>query len=291
MPDPKVVAVIVAYHPDLALLKRVIESTATMVSTIVLVNNDQGDWSDGFKASAFVHTPERNIGLAAAYNFAAEFARGEAATHLLLLDQDSVPAPGMVPQLLAEYSRSEPIGGVGPLWKDPRTGETGRFAVKFGETRAPKPDEVLNVSFLISSGSLIGLASLSEIGPFDDRLFIEHVDTDWALRAKAKGFSLYGVAAAVLEHTIGNGVLVLPASSRRTFLYPPERTYYLVRNSIRLWLRPYATWRWRLFEVSRMCRLLAVYLVFSPARGVRFKAIMHGIRDAFRPQISERPRY
>jgi rhamnosyltransferase len=290
MSDPKVAAVIVAYHPNLALLNRVIDSTATMVAKIVVVNNDQGDWPADLKAPVFVHTPERNIGLAAAYNFGAEVARKEGATHLLLLDQDSVPAPRMVPQLLAQYSTNEPIGGVGPLWKDPRTGEVGGFAVKFGEKKIPGPEEILKVEFLISSGSLIGLAALSELGPFDDKLFIEHVDTDWALRAKAKGFTLYGVSGALLEHTIGDAVLMFPGSGRRAFVYPPERTYYLVRNSIRLWLRPYATWRWRLFDVWRLCRLLLLYLVFAPDRGSRFKSILQGIRDASRPEIAERPR-
>jgi rhamnosyltransferase len=289
MSDPKVVAVIVAYHPNLALLDRVIEATAAMVSKIVVVNNDRGDWPAGLKAPVFVHTPARNIGLAAAYNCGAEVARKEGATHLLLLDQDSIPAPGMVGKLLEQYSGSEPVGSVGPLWKDPRSGEAGGFATRFGVRRIPEPEEVLRVEFLISSGSLIGLDALSQIGPFDETLFIEHVDTDWALRARAKGFVLYGVAGAVLEHTIGDAVLAFPWSSRRAYVYPPERTYYLVRNSIRLWLRPYATWRWRLFDVWRLSRLILFYLIFAPDRGRRFMAILQGIRDAFRPQIAERP--
>lgn len=288
---PKVVAVIVAYQPNLAVLESVIASTETMVSKIVLVNNDRGIWPAGIKSPVFLHTPGKNIGLAAAYNFGAEFARGEAATHLLLLDQDSVPAPGMVSQLLAQFlTQKRLIGAVGPLWKDSRTGEAGGFSVRFGKVIIPKPDEVLRVEFLISSGSLISLAALSEVGPFDDRLFIEHVDTDWALRATKKGFALYGVAAAVLEHTIGDAVFVLPGSGRRVFIYPPERTYYLVRNSIRLWCRPYATWRWRLFDVWRLCRLIMLYLLFAPDRGGRIKSILQGVRDTFRPQIAERPR-
>lgn len=288
--NPKVVAVIVAYHPHVDLLSRVISSTATMVSKIVVVNNDHGDWPVRLSGQFVLYTPGTNIGLAAAYNYGAEFARKEGATHLLLLDQDSVPAPGMVPQLLAQYSRSEPIGAVGPLWSDPRTGEVGGFAVEFGKKRLPAHDEVVKVEFLISSGSLIDLAALSEIGPFDDRLFIEHVDTDLALRAAAKGFVLYGVAAAVLEHTIGDSVLALPGTGWRAFVYSPDRTYYLVRNSIRLWLRPYATWRWRLFDVWRLCRLILLYLVCASDRGGRFKAILQGMRDAFRPDIAERPR-
>lgn len=288
--DPKVVAVIVAYHPDLALLDRVIESTAAMVSGIVVVNNDQGDWPATLQRPVFVHAPGGNIGLAAAYNVGFAFAQREGATHLLLLDQDSVPATGMVTRLLEAYSGKAPIGAVGPLWKDPRTGEAGGFAVRFGENTIPRSDEVLKVEFLISSGSLIALAALSEVGPFDERLFIDHVDTDWSLRASAKGFGLYGVASAVLEHTIGDAILEVPGTGRRAFVYPPERTYYLVRNSIRLWLRPYATWRWRVFDAWRLCRLILLYLVLAPDRRGRFKALLQGLRDAFRPDIAERPR-
>jgi rhamnosyltransferase len=289
MSDSKVVAVVVAYHPNLALLNRALESTAGMVSKIVLVNNDQGDWPAHLKTPVLVHTPVENIGLAAAYNYGAEIARKEGATHLLLLDQDSVPAPGMVQKLLAQYALRERLGAVGPVWKDPRTGEFGGLAVKFGSLRTPEPGEVVKVEFLISSGSLIALSALSEIGPFDEKLFIEHVDTDWALRAKAKNFGLYGVADAVLEHTIGDAVLALPFSNRKVFLYPPERTYYLVRNGIRLWRRPYATWRWRLFDVRRLCGLLLFHLAFAPSRMERVRYVMQGARDAFRPDIAERP--
>jgi rhamnosyltransferase len=290
MSGPRIVAVIVAYHPDLPTLKRVIAATAPMVSEVIVVNNDQGDWPARLDEAVVFHTPPFNIGIGAAYNFGAALARKEGATHLLLLDQDSIPAPQMVPQLLAQYSMHERIGGVGPLWKDPRTGEVGGFSVKFGSKVIPKAGEDLQVEFLISSGSLIGLDALLELGPFDDKLFIEHVDTEWALRAKSKGFALYGVADALLEHTIGDEVFVLPGSGQRVFMYPAERTYYLVRNSIRLWLRPYATWRWRLFDVWRTSRLIVLYLAFAPNRWVRFKAVLQGMRDAFRPDIAERPR-
>ncbi len=254
-----------------------------------MVNNDQGDWPAALGEQCVLYTPGTNIGLAAAYNYGAEFARKEGATHLLLLDQDSVPAPGMVPQLLKQYSRNEPIGAVGPHWQDPRTGEKGGFAVRFGHKVTAAPGEVLRVEFLISSGSLIGLEAFASMGPFDEKLFMEHVDTDWALRAKARGFALYGVADAGLEHMIGDAVLVLPGAGRRAFLYPPDRTYYLVRNSIRLWLRPYATWRWRLFDVWRLCRLLVLYLACAPDRISRIKAILNAVSDAFRPEVAKRP--
>jgi rhamnosyltransferase len=285
----RIVAVIVAYNPDLALLNRVIDSTAQMVESVVVVNNDGGYWSHDLPESIVVYTPRKNIGLAAAYNYGAEQARKRGATHLLLLDQDSVPAAGMVQQLLEQYSKGGRIGGVGPIWKDPRSGQTGGFTVAFGTNRIPEPGETLRVDFLISSGSLIDLSAFEQMGPFDETLFIEHVDTEWALRAKAKGFSLHGVERAVLEHIMGESVIALPLSNRKLFLYPPERTYYLVRNSVRLWVRPYATWRWRLADFRRLGALLTLHLIFAPDRVKRTKMIAYGFRDVFRRGVVERP--
>jgi hypothetical protein len=42
----------------------------------------------------------------------------------------------------------------------------------------PVAGEIVPVDFLISSGSLISLAALADIGPFDESLFIEHVGTE-----------------------------------------------------------------------------------------------------------------
>ena len=38
---------------------------------------------------------------------------------------------------------------------------------------------------LISSGCLIPLSAIDTIGEMDEELFIDHVDTDWFLRAKS----------------------------------------------------------------------------------------------------------
>jgi len=289
MSEEKVIALIVAYHPDVEVLCRIIRETSTMVSKIVVINNDQGDWAGKLDATVLLHTPSTNIGLGAAYNLGAGIARMQGAAYLLLLDQDSVPDRNMVQLLLREYEVRENAAAVGPLWKDPRTGKAGVFSTRFGSRHVPCPGEVLEVAFLISSGSLISLSAFTEIGPFDEHLFIEHVDTDWSLRARAKGYRLYGVADAVMQHTIGEGVIAALGSGRTVYQYPPERTYYLTRNSIRLWRRPYATWRWRLFDAWRLLQLLILYLVFTSHRRERFLSILDGVRDAFRPSISRRP--
>jgi GT2 family glycosyltransferase len=140
----------------------------------------------------------------------------------------------------------------------------------------PAAGEIVPVDFLISSGSLISLAALADIGPFDEGLFIEHVDTDWALRAGAKGYRLYGV------HALGDAALSaspLGLRRRRFFLYKPERNYYLLRNSVALWRRHYTPWHWIIHDVRRTFLLMLFYALFVPPRLARLRLMLRAVRD------------
>jgi rhamnosyltransferase len=182
------------------------------------------------------------------------------------------------------FQQPGPVAAVGPLWRDSRTGEDGFFVrlVRWGARKyKPAPGEIVPVDFLISSGSLISLAALADIGPFDESLFIEHVDTDWTLRARAKGYRLYGVADARLDHALGEAALTASPLGlrRRFFLYKPERNYYLLRNSVALWRRHYAPWRWVLHDVRRTVLLMVFYGLFVPPRLTRLRSMFRAVRD------------
>jgi rhamnosyltransferase len=240
----KIYAVIVVYLPDLATLSAALAAVAPQVTKVLLLANDGVRPALVLPTNAELCIQERNLGLGAAYNLAAAWARANGATHLLLLDQDSVPAQDMAAILAGVFCGTSRIAAAGPLWRDPRTGKMSHF-VRFTRWSATEGratnHAIVPVDFLISSGTLISLEAIDRIGPFDELLFIEHVDTDWCLRARAMGYMLVGIAAARLDHSFGEATLTEPlVGGRRFFSYPAELTYYLVRNSIILWRRPYA---------------------------------------------------
>ena len=280
----RVKAVTTAYRPDVAILGESLAATAPQVEALLLVANDGAPWPCQLPANAALVRQAKNIGLGAAYNLAAQWAREQGATHLLLLDQDSVPAAGMVAALMEGFKQPGPVAAVGPLWRDSRTREDGFFVrlVPWGARKyEPAAGEIVPVDFLISSGSLISLAALADIGPFDESLFIEHVDTDWTLRARAKGYQLYGVADARLDHALGEAALTASPLGlrRRFFLYKPERNYYLLRNSVALWRRQYAPWRWIIHDVRRTFLLMLFYVLFVPPRFARLRSMCRAVRD------------
>jgi rhamnosyltransferase len=276
-------AAIVAYHPDLALLTEVVNATANQADRIFIIANDGAPWSCPLPANVTLEAQDKNIGLGAAYNLASSWAQKIEATHLLLLDQDSVPANGMVAALLNAFDKPGPVAATGPLWRDRRSGEKG-FFLRFSGwgTRkfTPGPGEIVPVDFLISSGSLISLDAWSDIGPFDETLMIDHVDTDWVLRARARAYRLYGVADAGLDHAFGEiAPAVSPSGLRRLAVYPPERNYYLLRNSIALWRRAYVPWRWILRDGRRTVGLMLYYAFCLPPRLVRLRLMVRAVRD------------
>lgn len=290
----KVMAAVVAYRPDVALLAQVLAAVAPQVAQALLVVNDDGGWSCEMPSNVVLDRPGKNIGLGAAYNLAIAWARGQGATHLLLLDQDSVAAPDMVDKLLCALEERPDGAAAGPLWRDRRTGRDGFFvrSTRWGMRKyvPAENDDVTDVDFLISSGSLLMLAAAEEIGGFDAGLFIEHVDTDWSLRARAKGYALYGVPAARLDHTVGEKVHTsVLAGDRVLFHYPPERQYYVVRNSLVLWQRPYAPWSWILRDAWRTGMMTLYYIIFLPPRLERLRAVMRAIRDGLRSVSGEMP--
>jgi len=284
--DPRqhVSGAIVTYHPNRVVLSKVIAAAAPQVDGLLIVANDGGECPCALPENAVLAKQDKNLGLGAAYNLAAAWARERGATHLLLLDQDSVPAPGMVAALIEAFRKPELVAAAGARWRDSRTGEDGFFVrlARWGARKyTPAAGEIAPVDFLISSGSLISLDAWADIGPFDEKLFIDKVDTDWALRARAKGQRLYGVTNARFDHAFGETTLtVSPLGLRRQFfLYSPRRNYYQLRNSIALWRRPYAPWPWILHDVRRTVMLTLYYVLFVPPRLDRLRAMSRAVLD------------
>jgi len=59
------------------------------------------------------------------------------------------------------------------------------------------------VTFIINSMSVWRRQALSAIGVFDERLGVDHVDTDYCLRAALAGLSVYVDADIEFAHSIG----------------------------------------------------------------------------------------
>ncbi|TAN05188.1 MAG: glycosyltransferase family 2 protein [Rhodanobacteraceae bacterium] len=282
-----VCAVLVTYHPDLAILAEQLAALAPQVGHVVLVDNASagiGDFCAARPEVVLVRLPE-NRGLAAALNVGIARARAFADTaRVLLMDQDSVPASGMVAELAAALTRLAATGAVaavGPRFRDAREPADAPFVrIRFPfnrKLRCAGDCADVRCDFLISSGCLIPLAVLDAVGGMDAALFIDNVDLDWCFRAAAAGYGLHGVCTARLQHRLGEARRRLPGLPRGVVVHPPRRLYYMMRNRVLLYRRAYTPARWIAQDIPRLIVKLLLFALLVPPRWRNLRCMAAGL--------------
>lgn len=296
--SPTLATVTVTFNPDLPLLEAQLRALPSACAKIIVDNASrpalvaQVAALAGAVPNATLLRNDVNVGLAAAVNQGVAALAGLAAVpeFVLLLDQDSGPQAGSIAALVHAFqtleSQGHRVGCVGPLLHDPATGLTHGFhqCTRWRWKRVYPPEGSMApvpCANLNGSGTLVRVALFQELGGLDEALFIDHVDTEWAFRVLARGYSLWGIPNAVFDHRMGN-------ASRRIWcfgwrLWPdrsPQRHYYLFRNAVILMRRSYVPRVWKVWAVAKLIITVVVTLVLGPGRTNQFRQMVKGAFQA-----------
>lgn len=235
-----------------------------------------------------------NLGIGAALNQGIAMARSRGASHVLLMDQDSLPAPDMVQRLVDAlrilHGQGERIAAVGPVAEDLRTGAPAPFVrIGFPLNRKlhAQPGEAVGCDFLITSGCLIPMQVLDDVGGMDASLFIDNVDLDWSFRATRAGYALFGVGDARMGHRIGDEIRRMPLGA--SFVHSPTRLYYMMRNRILLYGRGWTPRLWVAQDLPRALLKLVRFSLFAPPRLANARAMLAGARDGLLGRSGPKP--
>lgn len=289
----QVYAVIVTYQPEVALLEEAIAAVLPQVGRLLLFDNATADPAFGHWLERAATDPRidvlrspRNVGLGAAINTAAARAGAAGFGHLLLLDQDSVADPDMVAVLhaaLAALRRTGPVAAVGPCFRDARDGSVApfvRIGFPFNRKLYGAPGQQVECDFLITSGSLLPLEVLAQVGGMDEGLFIDNVDLEWSFRARSRGHALHGICDAGMRHRIGDRLRRVPGLRHPVQIHGPVRLYYMMRNRVLLYRRPWVPRTWVAQDVPRLLLKLAGMSLFVRPRLANLRAMLRGIGHA-----------
>jgi rhamnosyltransferase len=292
MTKNKVIAAAVTFRPDHDALTNLISATKEQVDEIIIIDNTPQHLFDLDSNKEInlkiVHLPD-NMGIAYAQNIAIEYAIKQKYDYILFLDQDSVPTPHMVNTLLKCFcelcATGNKVAITAPVTIDARTNIESPFLVlKNGyPVREAKKDtaEAIHVTeacFLISSGSLVSLEAIQAIGGNRSGYFIDHVDTEWCMRALCKGYKLYGVNDARLIHEIGDHAQTIPfMKNRQVSHHAPYRDYYMFRNTIFCIKDVAGLYSLKLFLILRLFYFCLFFITFAPNRLLRIRMIFLGL--------------
>lgn len=291
-------AVVVTYNPDTEILQRLISALVPQVAGVVVVDNASSPnistlLRESDSQNVILIPMHENLGIAEAQNAGVEQAMRYGAEFIYLSDQDSVPSETLVAELLAVLISNHacPVAAVGPATVDTRTGHVSTFVVeryRFPRrwrcpSGAGKSPHVLEVGFLIASGTLIPIDVIKRIGGMRSQYFIDHVDTEWCFRAKTAGYVLLGVPSVLLEHQLGDSVSSVWFFGWRNVMYhSPLRDYYMFRNTILMIGDVSMSWIWRGYLIWRLVMFAGYFLTFSSDRWLRLKrmslGLIHGLR-------------
>jgi rhamnosyltransferase len=147
-------------------------------------------------------------------------------------------------------------------------------------------DDVVEVDYLIASGSLIPLATLNAVGAMAEDLFIDYVDIEWGLRARGLGFRSYGVCAARMEHNLGEAPIRILGHS--VPLHSPLRHYYHFRNAVWLYLNGNMPLHWKCADGWRLVLKYGFYTLFARPRLAHVRMMSRGILDGLRGRLGPR---
>lgn len=236
---------------------------------------------------------QHNSGIAAALNRGVSLARSRhnALGYVLTMDQDSLVQPGFVQGLEKAAVTAAGVGlGVGMVAPGKVSGLPSRaIRTHKGVTIGDEP---------VQSGLLIPVSCLDAVGPFNEELFIDGVDSEFYLRAKAKHLHCIIAVDSSLNHSLGT---MIPARIGR---WPIKwrgqplmvrtaatwRYYFIFRNRILLAVKfarkePY----WTLRGLATDIRHLIIVSLLAPGRRERLVSAARGLADGMRGRSGPGP--
>lgn len=274
-----VAGVVLAFRPDAAIADRV-ALLAAQCDHVYIVNNSPEDAATRAVLSALqddrvtVLDQPKNVGVAAGFNAGMRRALADDHAFVWIFDQDSTVSAGMLATLRDAFTTwPQPVAIAGPAL---RAEETGHLYDSERRSGMAEP------SALISSGALFSRDALDVIGLHDERLFIDYVDHDISLRARAAGMSVVKVYDTVLDHRFGAST---PARflGRRIYLsnYSPMRQYYMTRNRV-VMVRRHGLGRWFWEDLAYASKSWVKVILCERDRGRKIGAALRGLVDGVR---------
>ena len=275
-------AIVITYHPDGDLSER-LNRIIDQVGGFIIVDNHSSEvclkmikmLSTQMKINLIVN--KENVGIATALNQGISYAIKCGYNWALTLDQDTIPYATMVQNLLTAYydcQFKERVGIIGTNFQERKTGKE-LLSIKNREKRS-----WLEISEVITSGSLVSLQIFEEAGPFRDDFFIDLVDFEYCLRLRYMGYKVIVTSEVGMIQSYGDCKMKKFIWVNKVVRnYPPLRSYYRTRNALTMireyfWREP----RWVLYRLLTiiLIRPLSIIL-FEDNKTLKVKYILLGI--------------
>jgi rhamnosyltransferase len=135
---------------------------------------------------------------------------------------------------------------------------------------------LIKISHCISSGMVIKLNFIDQVGFFCENFFIDWIDNEWCWRINNIGFSIYGNPNIIIDHNLGDKNIRyfnIRFTKRSTL-----RNYYIIRNAVYLFIyTDYKLYKFYLFK--KIIQHFILSIIFSDKKTNEFSILFKSIKD------------
>jgi rhamnosyltransferase len=256
-------------------------------SNIILVNNSPEIFLDSLKTSqvTIINNPA-NIGLSSALNVGILEAKKQGAKMVALFDQDTLLPDDFVQNMLKyinAFQGDKKTALFSPVYFNHVTDDYGSIInfkpFRLIRSKPDKQESVTHPQYVITSGSFIPISVLDDVGLMREELFIDFVDIEWCLRARAKGYEIVAFPQVEIAHHLGDSSVSFMGTNYP--IHSPLRMYYYFRNAMYLYRKPEIEFNWKFVDGARNLFRFLFYMLFVNNRPTYFRYIIKGYYHGF----------
>ena len=269
-----ILVVIVAYYPDMDLLRRNIDAYQDDVDRILIWDNTPGDShikTDFLNTNKIIVKGEgSNKGISYALNYAWKYAKKNGFRYLMTMDQDTLWHNFHNFKDDTIMKERAPIG----IWAPGHGGKSVDIYEK--------------VDFVITSGMMIPINIVDQLKGWNEYFKVDGVDNDFCCHASYMNIPIYLVNSCHITQRCGTPEI--KSFGRMTFIvhnYPPNRLYEIYKNHI-ITFRKYRNMkRLRKSWMREWCYYRLFYLLFEKNTLRKVWAVLRGIIVGYTYKLNE----
>ena len=275
-------SIIVTYQIKVSNFKVILKGHIDNFQKVIIVNNSpEIDLSQFQSKQVTLINNLSNIGLSAALNIGIQAAKKLGFKMVALFDQDSKLPSNFTKDMLHQinhYQGDRPVAVYSPIYHNHVINETGRHInfKPFRLIRGPvtKTESYAKPHYVITSGSIIPIEVLDEIGLMREELFIDFVDIEWCIRARHHGYDVIAINRITIDHHLGD--YAAHFMGHHYSIHSPLRMYYYFRNSVYLYCLTDIDLNWKFVDGARNLFRFLFYMLLVKNRQTYFKYIIKG---------------
>ncbi|MDD2285776.1 MAG: glycosyltransferase family 2 protein [Paludibacter sp.] len=269
----KIFGLVILFNPQKCIMRN-IHSYLNELSHLYIIDNSPqiNDFFFSRQNDKITYIPNcKNYGIAKALNIGVHKCIEDGAEWALLMDQDSYFKDGSLDILIDEITLNEKnkIGSISPFHHSKKND------FRYNDLLTKE------TSLTMTSGTLLNLKAFSEIGDFDEKLFIDHVDHEYCLRLKRNGYKVLECGKSILIHELGEIRSYNIFNRKFYFIYhSPLRLYYYTRNGLYVSFKYIKDYPFFIIKFSKdMFKEIIKTFLFRHEFLERIKMMFFGVKD------------